>query len=215
MTADQKSKLFEEIRRHPSTNSRVWRRRVVLGLGLALTLSLLIFGYVGALRPAPRTPGLILATSLGAGCVAALAFFVALGRGGSAVGRPRRVLLLLVLAVPLLLFGWKLGWSRLDPAMMASWPERPGFRCFGLSLSTGIGPLLALAMLWRDRDPVHGPLTGAAFGVASGAFAWVLVDLWCPVGYAPHLVLGHLLPMLLLTVVGAILGWRVIALREG
>jgi hypothetical protein len=42
----------------------------------------------------------------------------------------------------------------------------------------------------------------------------VLVDLWCPVGYVPHLLLGHVLPLLLLMTLSAVLGSRVIALQS-
>ena len=45
------------------------------------------------------------------------------------------------------------------------------------------------------------------------AALWVLVDLSCPVAYVPHLLLGHVLPLLLITGVGAGLGQRFITLR--
>jgi hypothetical protein len=41
----------------------------------------------------------------------------------------------------------------------------------------------------------------------------VLVDLWCPVAYVPHLLVGHVLPLVATTLTGAWLGGRLIALR--
>jgi hypothetical protein len=49
---------------------------------------------------------------------------------------------------------------------------------------------------------------GAAIGAAMGACAAVLVDLFCPVAYLPHLLLGHVLPTLLLVALGASVGGR-------
>jgi hypothetical protein len=40
----------------------------------------------------------------------------------------------------------------------------------------------------------------------------VLVDLWCPVSYLPHLLLGHLLPIAVLAAVGALVGGRLLRL---
>jgi len=68
--------------------------------------------------------------------------------------------------------------------------------------------------LRRGSDPLHPVLTAAAFGAAVGAGAWVLVDLWCPVGYVPHVLLGHVLPLLLLIGLSALLGSRVVAMGK-
>jgi hypothetical protein len=38
------------------------------------------------------------------------------------------------------------------------------------------------------------------------------VDLWCPVAYVPHLVLGHLLPLFVLAGAGALLGQALLSL---
>jgi Negative regulator of sigma F len=48
--------------------------------------------------------------------------------------------------------------------------------------------------------------SGAVIGFAAGACAWVAVDLWCPIAYVRHLLLGHLLPVFLLALTGALLG---------
>lgn len=209
-----KDRLFAEIRRHPSPTRGAWQVRAAWIVALSLAISLAIFLDAGGIRAAPRPPELIVVTASGAAFFAALALVGALGRGALGLGRPRPTLLALMIGTPLLLLAWKWGWSMGDPANMVPWPDRPGLRCLELSLSSGLPLLLALALLWRDRDPVHGTLTGAAMGVAAGACSWVLIDLWCPVAYAPHLMIGHLLPMGLLTLLGALLGWRVIGLRE-
>ena len=58
----------------------------------------------------------------------------------------------------------------------------------------------------RGVHSAHPRVAGAAMGSAAGAVAWLLVDLWCPVGHPAHVLLGHVLPMLILTAVGAFAG---------
>jgi hypothetical protein len=107
--------------------------------------------------------------------------------------------------VPIGLFAWKVASSYVFGATMIAWPERPGLKCLSLSLLVAIGPLVSFLAIRRSA-PVRPALNGAVMGFAAGACAWVAVDLWCPVAYVPHLLLGHLLPMLLLAAIGALLG---------
>jgi hypothetical protein len=76
------------------------------------------------------------------------------------------------------------------------------------------GPLAALGFLRRGVDPVHPRLLGAALGVATGAYAGVLVDLWCPSAEISHVLLGHLGPFVVLVLAGAWLGGRLLGLRS-
>ena len=85
-------------------------------------------------------------------------------------------------------------------------------RCFGVSLLFGIVPLITFLLARRGSDPVHPRSLGAALGAAGGLWAATLVDLWCPVAFPVHVVLGHVLPALLLAAVGAVLGARLLAL---
>ena len=77
--------------------------------------------------------------------------------------------------------------------------------------------LFSVALAWErwGSDPVHPRALGLALGVAAGAAAAVLVDLWCPVGHVPHLLTGHVAPMLLLGGLGALLGTRVLGIQAG
>jgi hypothetical protein len=56
-------------------------------------------------------------------------------------------------------------------------------------------------------------MLGVALGVATGAAAAALVDLWCPVGHVPHLLIGHVAPILLLGGLGALVGARTLGVR--
>ena len=106
--------------------------------------------------------------------------------------------------VPLAMIGGKLALSVAWPGMTEWWPERPGLRCLCMMLLLGAAPLAASLWAWRHRAVHHPALSGAALGVAAGACAWVLVDLWCAVAHPHHLTLGHLLPLGLLAVSGTV-----------
>jgi len=82
-----------------------------------------------------------------------------------------------------------------------------------LSIVVAVGPLVSFLTMRRTAF-LHPALNGAMLGVAAGACAWVAVDLWCPVAYVPHVVLGHVLPLVVLTGVGALLGQSLLSVRH-
>lgn len=193
-------------------------RRVVAQQTVALTLgswviSAVVFLYAGGLRPTGRPLSLILGTAAGIGSIAAVAGWAALSRGRSTLGRARQWLIPIVIGSPAFILAWKIFWSAQYEGAFRPWPTRPGFRCLGLSLAIAICPLVAFAVARRRSDPRRPILTGFAAGLAIGAITSLLADLWCPVAYVPHLLLGHMLPIVLLGGLGAWLGRVAIALR--
>ena len=159
-----------------------------------------------------RSVWLVAATVGGALAVAAMALWLALGRGRSMLGRSRRWLLYGGVLIPVSLLAWKVGCSLVFGDAMVPWPERPGERCLALTLLVAAGPLLSFLAI-RRRAPVQPTLNGAVIGFAAGACAWVAVDAWCPVAYVPHLLLGHVLPLFVLAGAGALLGQTLLSLR--
>src|SRR5262245_7772995 len=155
----------------------------------------------------------VMTTAGGAFAIAVAALWLALRRGRSMLGRSRGWLLFGILLVPIGLFVWKVGSSMAFGDVMVAWPERVGFRCLTLSLVVAIGPLLSFLAM-RRYAPLHPALNGAAMGLAAGACAWFWVDLWCPVAYVPHLLLGHVLPLIILAGAGALLGQTLLSLRR-
>jgi len=202
------------------TRAAVGRRNLVLGfVAVASALAAFVmFAMVAADRhlvglsgdPTPeqhveRSIWLLATTTGGALAVAGLALWFALRRGGSMLGRPRGSLLFAVVLVPVVLFAWKVGASLAFGAVMIEWPERLGLRCLSLSLLVATGPLVSFFAIRRSA-PVQPALNGAVMGLAAGASAWVMTDLWCPVAYVPHVLLGHVLPLLVLSGAGALAG---------
>ena len=87
-------------------------------------------------------------------------------------------------------------------------PERPGLRCLLLGSLLSVGPLLGLLWTLRGSVPANPRENAAAFGASVAAGAWVLVDSWCPVAYVPHVLLGHVLPVIACVIVAVVLGSR-------
>ncbi len=208
-----KRRILLRIRQLPSPARREGnvQRRLLMAAGLLLPLVLFI--ALGGVRPGSRPPSLVAETALGALILAASSLWVVLG-GGKMLGRSRVALVSMVGFWPVSLLLWKLAWSAASASALLPWPSRPGLICFGFTLLLGLLPLLALAWTRRRSDPTHPASLGAALGVAAGSYAALLVDLWCPVGYPWHVLLGHVLPILLVGLLGAVVGYFALALRE-
>lgn len=191
----------------PSPTRRAARWRGGLLAAGCVALAMMVFFAYGGLREGggPRPVVLILATTIGSALITGLALWLGAGQR-SMLARPARLLLAVLVGTPVALFAWKVGWSAGFEGAMAEWPERIGIPCLQISMMSGAGPLFALVWLRRQEEPNHPGLLGAAFGVIAGAFAWVVTDLWCPVGHVPHLLLGHVLPLALFALAGAAIG---------
>jgi uncharacterized membrane protein len=192
----------------------VRRRQWLLTSAAAVTLvvvygifALGIFGW----QATPRPTVVLVGTSLGAAVITAVAAAIVLGRGGSMLGRSRRLLIAVAALVPTALMAWKTTWSSAFGSLDES--PRLGYRCLAMSMAMGALPLLLLVLARQGEEPRHPKLLGAALGVAVGACGWFLVDLWCPVAGVWHLLRGHVPPVVLLGVLGAALGSRIAAIR--
>jgi hypothetical protein len=207
-----KERILAATAKAPSPSRTAVRRRLVLliagGAGAMAAIywlfALQIFGW----QSIPRSLLLAGGTLLGAASVAAIAVAIAVGQGTHMLGRSRRWLIAMIVLAPLALLAWKIGWSALFGNLAES--PRLGYRCLWMAMTMGAVPLALLAMTRRAAEPRHPGLLGAAMGVAVGACGWVLIDLWCPVAGPIHLLRGHLLPVVLLGLLGAAVGRAVL-----
>ena len=209
-----KQRVLAAVTTRRTPTRQAHRRQTLLLAASSWLVSLAVFVYAGGVRVTGRPLSLVLATAFGIALIALITAWAALARGNSTLGRARRWLVPIVIASPVALLAWKIAWSAQYDHAMDAWPTRPGLRCLVLSLALGVSPLLAFAFARRQSDPRRPVLTGFAAGIAIGALTELLTDLWCPVAFVPHLLLGHLLPMLILGSLGAALGRQVIALRS-
>jgi hypothetical protein len=107
-----------------------------------------------------------------------------------------------------------------SPVVLLTWmPRFPGAEstlgsagaCFGLTLAMAAIPLASFLALRRGAEPSWPGTVGAAAGAMAGAWAQVLVLLFCPVTSILHAVLGHVLPLVMLAGIGGIAGGRVLS----
>jgi hypothetical protein len=221
MSAELRARVLAAAAAEPApTRAAVRRRNLFMGLVAAATGigAFVIFaalmsegdllrlgGEIAPQQHLERSVALVLTTASGAFGIAATAVWLALRRGRSMLGRSHRWLLGGVILIPISLLAWKIGCSIAFGAAMVAWPERPGERCLALSLLVAAGPLLSFIAI-RRTAPAQPVLNGTVMGFAAGACAWLAVELWCPVAFVPHLLLGHVLPIGVLAAGGALLG---------
>lgn len=153
-----------------------------------------------------RPAGFVLVAEVGWAAATIATTCAALGPGRSMLGRPRAVLLCVALATPPTLYAWLVIWSAQFPESLNAAPGRPGFVCFDYVLAMALWPLIAFALARRATDPVHPRSAGAVAGVAAGAWAGALLNLSCEISNPAHVALGHVLPVLLLSGVGVLVG---------
>ena len=128
----------------------------------------------------------------------------------SMLSPPRGLLLAVAIGVPVLVGAWLLLWHTTynDPF------TRDGVRCFALTVMTAPWPFVTLAYASRRVEPRHPGTAGAALGAVAGAWAAVMVELWCPLAVHDHVLPGHVLPLLFLALAGSAVGTRIFRLRR-
>jgi len=213
LSPEFKSRLLASVRDVPAPTRKETLRRQTWLFAAGLAGALALFFIKGGLRVTSRPPSLIALTSLGTAVFAGLGMWLLFTRAPTGLRRPRAVLLGAALFSTVAFVTWRYGVSALyDRAGV--WPGRVGLRCLVLSVGTGGLMLFAALMSWRRSEPVTPRATGAAFGAGAGLGSALLVDLWCPVAYLPHLLLGHVLPILVLALAGGLIGGRVLGLSR-
>ncbi len=74
--------------------------------------------------------------------------------------------------------------------------------------------LMTLCLLWLRRSDPWSPMTrGALAGLAAGAWGTLVMVLRCPSVAIDHVVFGHVLPIAVFVIAGALLGTRTVGFR--
>ena len=215
-SAELRARVLAEVARTPSQTRVEYNRRIFLVAGIGALATVSLFMGMGGMSSGSR-PVEMIAFTVGFGLVAVAVLTRLSSRSGdnrSMLGRPRGVLLAAVVAcAPLLAI----------VAVLATmlWPEPAAehveggvhLACGAMSVLQGALPLVALMLPRRGSDPVHPAVTGAALGMTAGAWTVVMAYLRCPHGSALHCVLAHVAPTLILTALGAVLGWVFLRVR--
>jgi hypothetical protein len=188
-----------------------WRRTLTACAGVSVAFAILVsIGGPGAYgRPAAYT--LVLA-SLWA-LVGAAGAWAAVARGPSMLGRPAswRVLVLILTPLALVLTAQVTGALWPPPDKVADMQKH--LVCIEFTTLMALGPLVAFTYLRRGSDPVSPRLTGATLGAVSGVIGAVGIELRCSHATFTHIAAGHVLPVALLAIVGALVAGRIVAVR--
>jgi hypothetical protein len=188
------------------------RRAVTLGVGFAA--SVLLSVLIGLPGTGGRPCAYVTAITIAWGAVAMAATLWGVARGRSMLGRSTAWRVGVAVATPLMLLATAVTLAMFWPATLddPAGMHAHAVCCFYTTLFAA-GPLLAFAFVRRESDPVSPGLTGAALGAAAGAWGALGIELHCAHAGMVHVVLGHVLPVLGLTVLGVLLGRRVVATR--
>lgn len=213
-TVDLRARILAEAKSMPAPTRAEHQKRIaiVVGLGTLATTGL-FFAMGGVVRGA--RPLELMAFSAGFASVAAVILTRLSGqRSKSMLPPPRSVLVTAcVAAAPALAV------AVLAATMM--WPEhadedlptKTHLACGLMTVIQGALPLVVLIVPRRGSDPVHPTITGAALGMTAGAWTAAMAYLRCPHASTSHCVLAHVVPTLVLTALGALLGRMFLRLR--
>lgn len=79
-----------------------------------------------------------------------------------------------------------------------------GFRCLFIAALVSASVLAILAAALRRAVAVASNLRGAALGAAAGAWGGLAVFAFCPSGEPQHLLVGHVVPIAIFTLLGGV-----------
>jgi hypothetical protein len=189
------------------------RRARAVAFGFTVPLAILALSYFRGPPAHERPHGYIAALALAWLPIAAVATWAGVGQGGSMLGRPRRALWVATLTPVALLLTWATAAS-VWPSTLSD-PSGPPQHivCNVMTVVFAVGPLAAFAVLRRRSDPVNPRITGAAIAAASAAWAALMLHLLCGFTSAEHILLGHIAPVVLVTLFGALWTARTVAIR--
>jgi hypothetical protein len=207
---DLRARILAKVAEKPSRTRPEGRTRAALYYAGSAALMIAIFFVAGGFAHAEgRPPSVSGPILLGETVIALAATWAVLGRGRRVTGRARFVLAIAAIAVPAVVFPWLTWWhgSYVEPF------EREGWMCLTLTLVMAAALLGALLVVRRRSDATHPAALGAAVGAVSGAWADLVVDAWCPLTNAPHVLLGHVAPIALLVGFGALVGKGVLGVK--
>lgn len=212
LPSDLRARVLAEARAAPSPTRGVTQKRTLIATGGGVAVTLVLFLAQHPLQLGDRGADLVLSTA-GLALVVALALTqLSVRRGPSMLGRPRShlALALAVGAAVLLASAFVVLLRGGDVETVG---PKAHVACGAVSLVQGAALFAALLFPRRASDPIHPALTGAALGLAAGAWTATMAYLRCPHADSIHCLLGHVVPAVLFGMAGALIGRRYLRLR--
>jgi hypothetical protein len=135
-----------------------------------------------------------------------------LGRFGA---HTRLIQMGIALGVPLVFLGYLTAMHTSTVSLSVFFSDaghtRRALSCGGVELSFGAVAALGVSFLWRRTDPFNPTWSGAVAGLIGGLAGAMSAGLVCPYREGWHLWLGHGIAVLVLLLLGAGLGRRVLS----
>ncbi len=208
-----RARILTEARSAPSPTADERRSGVLVAAAFAVLATVLLGYWLGVAQR--RAPSVLVVLAVGGALSAFGATWVAAARGKSMLGRPLPALIAVAVAAPLGLLAWAIMVACVDRGVvMTGGTTAQHMTCLVLTVLLALAPFVALAYARRGSDPVHPRSLGAALGAAAGAWGGAMIDVHCGLTTIEHLALGHALPIVLMTLLGALVGGRVLGVRE-
>jgi hypothetical protein len=212
--ADLRARVLEAAQREPARPRAAGARARALVVAAGFAGMLGVAAWLGGPRARGRPLGYCLLVAASWTALAALATWAGVARGRSMLGRPLAWRIVVAAFTPAVLLAAALAAGLLWPATLAGTTTMASnLWCDLFTTLFALGPLVAFAVVRRRSDPLAPRLSGAALGAAAGAWGALGMALHCGDARPVHIVLGHLLPVAVLTLVGVLVGDRVVAVR--
>ena len=201
---DLRNRVLQAVQQHPAAPRPVARRRRLAAGGLTVIVYVALLAAIGLAPDDPRPDGHVLTTAVGLVALALGALLVSLRRGSTMTGPPVGVRLAF-------LGGGVAGWALLLGALYAAWPETTALEsprplplgCWLLTLLFAAAPLTLLVVLRRGAEAVSPGATAATVSLAAALAGTLGATLHCPYAGLVHQLVGHGLPLVALTALGA------------
>ncbi len=194
----------------PSTTRQQGHRIAVALIAASVAIAVTVFKGIGGFAHSSERPvGITLALAGGWTIISAAFTWLVIGRGSSSLARRPAILLAVALASPLAVFLWM-------QLFYGTYPEpfaRVGYRCLGYTLLIAATPLTAFLALRRAVEPRYPAALGAGAGAACASWAGALVHLWCPLTNPLHVLVGHVGPIVVAAMIGAVVGRWTLGVR--
>jgi hypothetical protein len=215
--AELRARVLDAARREPVPPAKVGQRRQwwFVARGFAVAFAICVAAAIhGSEAKTPRPLGCILSLEMLWLSLAVAATWAGVNRGTSMLGRPKALRMAVAALTPAAMLA---AWLPVAFAWPQTLQDASGLRshlvCIVMTMILAAGPLVAFVRLRRASDPVSPRVTGAALGAAAGAWGDAAHVLICGYTAPAHILIGHILPVALLTGIGFVLGDRVVALR--
>jgi hypothetical protein len=187
------------------------RRAAAVLVAASVAIAVAVFEGIGGLSHGSGRPLRITLTICGGWVAVSSALtWLVLSRGRSTMTRRPALLAVAAALAPAVLYVW----TQLFAGRYEEPFQRAGFRCLAFTLVMTAAPLTGFLLLRRAVEPRYPSTLGAAAGAVCAAWAGVPVDLWCPLVNPKHVLLGHVVPMLVAVLWGAVAGRWTLGVRR-